>query len=429
MPATITSSLYEADNSTVVVADLTGSFDRSWQDPINDSGTGQLTVQLSDPHAAQLTPGRIVRFNVDGTPRFAMQIDSRRQLSVTTPEDPDRVVSVEGAGHVTQWSQGIVLPENLVFPPYNENRYFNWASPDLDDSAWIDPTVGYPVVDFVNNRYDPPPGWPDPFASWYWSRDTTLAAPLGSSYFRMPFTLDDPTTLVVFVTADDGFDLWVDGTFLMSGEPDPGASWEHTYRAAVRLFAGDHVIAVRGTNYQRDFDFLNIAGIAVTAFGLDTTTGYLNTDSFLFHTGVDPLDEPNQYPWVCVDYPDPVPGFTAGRIIRVLLEENQALGALADWTLSFTDTLDTNGDAWPDIAETPLRVGMNLYDVLRQLAEAHIDFWASPDSLTLEATIKGQRGDFHTTPGSPPVLATVGTPGTPGGHQPNLTGLSHEQLR
>lgn len=84
-------------------------------------------------------------------------------------------------------------------------------------------------------------------------------------------------------------------------------------------------------------------------------------------------------------YPAPTPG----RILRALLEEAQARGALTGWTLSCTDAADSAGQAWPVNQAFTFRVGQNLADVLRQMADTSIEYRAQPAGLRLDVYRKG----------------------------------------
>jgi hypothetical protein len=95
---------------------------------------------------------------------------------------------------------------------------------------------------------------------------------------------------------------------------------------------------------------------------------------------------------LCDAYPTSPPGFTPGAIIRILLEEAQARGALADVTLGFTDSVDSASASWPVSPDVVFRVGLDGLSMLRQLAETYVDALMAPDALRLDAWGYGTKG-------------------------------------
>ena len=77
---------------------------------------------------------------------------------------------------------------------------------------------------------------------------------------------------------------------------------------------------------------------------------FLQYENVKFRTGSDTAggDPMLGGDWLCTyrNVGDPEPGFTPGRAFRILFEQAQSYGFFADWTLNFTDTVDSNGDAW-----------------------------------------------------------------------------------
>jgi hypothetical protein len=138
-----------------------------------------------------------------------------------------------------------------------------------------------------------------------------------------------------------------------------------------------------GENFDR-LASTNTAGLIVDLYTLDDNG---NDDELVLRSNRD---------WRCVHYPETLPGFTAGHIIRLLLEQAQADGELLGWTLLFDDINDANGNPWPVGQQITLPMGLDLLSVLRQLATTHIDFRMDQASRRLIATRIGELGS--TTP-------------------------------
>jgi len=94
-----------------------------------------------------------------------------------------------------------------------------------------------------------------------------------------------------------------------------------------------------------------------------------------------------------------VPGMTIGQILRILLEEAQARGALQGVTWTFTDSQDSSGASWTAgdqsngvyTINVALDIGTNYSDVVRTFVEQWIDVSMSP-SLGFTVYNKGGLG-------------------------------------
>ena len=80
---------------------------------------------------------------------------------------------------------------------------------------------------------------------WIWHREA--AGDGGNAaetrYFRKPFAVKEPSRLVVEVTADDSYMLYLDGNPVAEG-----ADWHLTHRHETKLAIGAHVLAARASN-------------------------------------------------------------------------------------------------------------------------------------------------------------------------------------
>ncbi len=95
---------------------------------------------------------------------------------------------------------------------------------------------------------------------------------------------------------------------------------------------------------------------------------------------------------------------SAGSILRTLVLEAQARGALAGFTLSFTASVDSNGDAYTDTLNIEEQVGATISQVAANLQELICDVWVDPD---LTINVVNHRGDDLTV-GVNPVTLRVG---------------------
>lgn len=98
---------------------------------------------------------------------------------------------------------------------------------------------------------------------------------------------------------------------------------------------------------------------------------------------------------------DTVFSATAGVIVRTLMQQAQARGALSDVTFaSFSNTLDSNGASWALTAKVSLSPGRNLADILSTtLAAAGLCEWEITAGRELRLYNAGTRGVDRSIPG------------------------------
>ncbi len=139
---------------------------------------------------------------------------------------------------LTLASDGEVSP---VVSNIRIDNIVSWTEPSYADASWsLAYNNGtYGISPFGSN----PSGWPDSSACWIWDRASTSSALAGDVYFRKRFTLAEPKWVTVAFACDDKAELYVDGQYLLGN-----ANWKSTFANTVYLLAGDHVIAIKGTN-------------------------------------------------------------------------------------------------------------------------------------------------------------------------------------
>lgn len=382
----ITAELYESDNVTKV-RDLNADFHREFQDLPSRAGSHTVSVDVDD--AAQLADcsfGRLVRYSIDGYLAWTGRIEEPDITTIAEDEEIEEIALIAGRGYAAEWDDCRVYPPLGVDGlPTTQTRYFGFMDPNYDSNGWANAVSVRPVRD-SQGRYHPPKNWPFHEGDhWIWSRGPALTQPLGSSYFVHWFLVADECTAVAAITADDGFDFWLDGSpIFIDTEPAPAETWRDTYSAGVRLTPGWHYIAIRAENYHRDFpdQFLNIAGVVCNVWKVDPSTGL---PSIL-------LTQTSGTGWKCVDYPAQAPGMTAGHILTILWNEERVRSGspLADWTLDFDPWTDSAGNPWPTLPLVSFACGTtSLLQVLEKLSEAFIDWRVMPGQKRLQMWVKG----------------------------------------
>ena len=364
------------------------AFGKRWQQTVSDVGSGQVQLVNDDPNLAAITYGDFVRFDLDGTARFLMLVEAIDTVAIAPAEEVDEVTTITGRGSLAQWEQAIVLPPNGVEgQPYTETRVFDWGAAELDidvvttnwDAAVELTQVGQgsegePPPSFPVRWLQYPLGWSDPTGYWVWSQAAGAgpAMPAGTSYFARDVNITTAGYYAVYMAADNRYTCKIDGVLIDTFDDESSQEgYQFTRRADLFLTAGVHRVAMKVTNDSG----MELAGFVWALWSVDSER---NDDTLILRADTT---------WSAIGYPAVAPGFTAGHVIRVLLEEAQANGALTDWVLDFTDTLDSDGNPWPVDMAFSFRVGMDLLSVLRQLGSSDIDFIADPASLTLHAYV------------------------------------------
>lgn len=347
----------------VLVDTLALSLRRGWQHPHNDVGSGHATLPYGDPAIALVDFDHVLRFFVDGVARFSALVATKKLSTVAPGEEASQTVELHGPGTLAVWDEAVVWPElGLDSARFSDVRLFNFANPSLVDTAWTAAVVT------AASHFGGPDGWPDATASWIWDQDSSVSVPVGDVYFRKTFNAASAQNVDISAAADDAYELWLDGVRILEDGFDVGYLGQMK-RIRVALDAGSHVLAARARNGAVK------AGLRVSVQTLDAAGAPVAT---LVKTDAT---------WKTLGYPADPPGFTVGRVIRLLLAEAQARGALTDVAVGFTDTLDSDGVAWTSTPDISLDVGRSYLAVLLQFAEAHCDIAMRAASLTLDAWV------------------------------------------
>lgn len=304
------------------------------------------------------------------------------------------------------WEDMVVYPElgaGQVLE--NDTRLFNFSSKHFDDSAWgaaVQSEQG--TGDAGGSRYAAPANLPPEMevAWWIWSEasPTTGSVAAGDAYFRKSYTTTGELVRI-YITADNAHELYLDGELVEVDDVlrGGGVGWGGLKQVDRWLSSGTHVFAIKGTN---------VAGVAPNPAGVLMAAFQLTSNGMT----LGPLRVQTDNTWKALGYPASVPGLTPGKVLRHLLEEAQARGAMTGVTLGFTDAVDTAGAAWATTPDIGFPVGLDGLSVLRQLSESYIDCAMAPGSLRLDAWSHGTRGA---------AKAVTLTPGV------NLTELRNEE--
>ena len=393
MAAEITARVYDGANPATFIAHLPDAIAHTWTHQLNDSGSGSLKVHEQDDvfaaHPNVLAYTNIVRLAIDGVDRFAFTIENREFALAAPQERAGRWWTVSGRGILALLEDAIVFSEFPIEGSTIRQRFFDWTAAAYDDSTWGD-------TYYIDHQY--PQGWPaESSAVPIWAESavadpdmsggSSTQNPAGTCLFRKTFTMPATHDVSIFFSSDDSGKVWFDGEQILETSGNG-----QIVRFDRLLGAGVHQIAVEATNLAfnggegRGPGMILMSVLQHLAGGNQFGTDYAYTLPQLY--GGD---------WVALDYPTPpLPGMPIGQILRLLIEEAQARGALNGITLSFSDALDTNGSAWADEPDIALDIGTSLLDVVRTFVEQFIDVEMTT-ALELDVYAKGTLGTDKTS--------------------------------
>lgn len=379
---------------------------------LNEPGDCSMSVPLARTTDVPLVVlNRRALVKVDGAARHAGRIKPQSR-EIITKAGASRWFTFNAPGMLSEWGDATVLPPfGPDVTPSTSQRVFNWACPEIDDATWGTDWTDVAAITGIDGR---PWANPDALSRRIW------AASGDKVYARRRLSVT-AGRIYPFFTASSGWHRqWVGGVAPVEGEKSPMPSDEFSRRSVPKFSAtGDVVFGIESERLDGSTTpWLNGVVYELTS----VVSGELTTSTFLSHTGLIP-STPDHDPWKVSTTPT---GPTPGRIIRALLEEAQALSLLTGWTLDFDDDVDSNGNAWDAVTEVVLDVGMTLLDALTRMAETEIDVAAPSDGTrVLSAYRWRERGDFHTSPATPPKLCGERF-GTVSGRNGNIVELSHE---
>jgi hypothetical protein len=406
----LSAKVYRRAAPSTLIATLDESFARTFQDELSNTGSGSLSMLNDDPDLASVQLGDLIRFTVEGTAAWTMLAREIERVTLDAGDDNAKITTVSGPGHLATTDEAVIYPAlGLGARPIEEDRVFNWTSPDFDDAGWG--TANVIATQNVASIYYtglPDADWPDGSAQWIWGTGDQEIAEPGHCYFRKFFTVGAGIyKLVVFLVGDAQADLFIDGARLITTTFTTGNPTE-TRTATVDVTPGTHLFAIDGLNDpDPEGDGLqNPGAVLLTCYASNTLgdvgTHVVRTDST----------------WKLANYPPAPPGMTPGEALRIVIDEAQARGALSGVTLAFTDDVDSDGVPWPVSADIATKIGGTVLDFIRELAGTYIDVWMAPASLTLHAWVKGGRGSTKAV-----TYAATTNPATS-----NLSSLTHLEV-
>jgi hypothetical protein len=251
-------AVYDPTNTTFL-GELVTPSNAQFVDEYNTPGYGTVKVLLDSPDPALLARDNVVRVIYEGATRFAWFVEKLdRALSDGTNQ---RSLTASGRGLLAWLEDAVVYPQGGLKETSADERPFNYAA---EDGPWKT-SVTWSAPQGVQWRNDTTPraglpaDWPDNRARWIWSTDpNSETVPEGTvNYFRSTFTLSGSTRIRFFATADNYFDMYLNGSLVMSSNrfSENAPTFAQRVAYTTRLNKGTHTIGVRvrnGKRWERD---------------------------------------------------------------------------------------------------------------------------------------------------------------------------------
>ena len=374
------------DNIGTVVTTLEQSFSRSFNDEVNDTGSGTLSLANTDSDNSLLPLDAMVTFKVYGTRAYSMLIESKNRINFDEDEESAQLTAYTGRGHGSIFERAVMYPSRgTEVEPIESVRTFNWSTPSTvyDDSGW-----GYAsqITNVLYAQYIWPSlalgvpfaeGWIDLTTGVIWASSATVnGAPAGFCYFRKELFILVSGNYYIQGACDNDGEIWIDGQkiFTISG-------FVSMFNSRLYLTAGWHTVAARCVNMENGIYGPGPAGLI---FALYTTDGQGDPLTVIAHTDAS---------WLIVAYPAKPPGMYVGKVLHTVYDEAVARGVenFSDISLMFTPTLDSAGKAWPETVDISTNIGRTYLEFLTELSSTYIDWWMKPGTLELYAWNKGTR--------------------------------------
>lgn len=360
---TVGAVVYAASNTGAAIAstDVTdsagthGLLDAAVSDPLNRDTEIAIEVHREHPSASAFTVGRVVRIQDDAGEVTKFEIESVDDR-IVADDGASETVKVSGRTLLAQWRRSKMRPH--VSGMDSDVVAYNFAYPGLSTSSWTDAVVH---VDRTSFGFQRPLAWADPYTDGVWDATNSV----GTIFGRRQFTLGSAANVVGYVSADDGFSVWLDGVRFgrkFSSVKDREPIYWRPYRAfMVRLEAGTHTYAIEANNSS---------GTGTVWASVWPTDGKsLGSAGPILLTGPSSVTTEPVGTWKWRSYPATRPAPPCTQIIHDFLTRAQADSGMSGWTLGFTASADSAG-ATPPAYEWSIERSKTGYDMLMSLVEA-----------------------------------------------------------
>lgn len=371
----------------------------TFQEPLNEVGSGSLTISLSDPllevYPTLFDWKNIVKVWMGNKCVHGFKIKRKRTTLVGSGEVAERLRTVSGPSVMNLLDDFIVRHDGLMTDKSLDVRNFGWMAMNgewHDPSVWNGPYNVSPQSDPPSDLNQPPEDrakwhqpdqWPDPTSDWIWishnpdkNEGNFNPPPLkGKRYFRKSFEVANGSVNArLYATADEVYRIYLDGELVLEGDGKE-TGYTEMQKVKLKLRQGTHTIAVfsrsRGQSSGTDAaDAFMMSLMKINTKGKPT--------SVILNSGEG---------WN-TSYQRPVPTWNKAYVMRAVVREAKDRGVTSAnmLTFDFTGEVDSHGNAWTDRYSEEIGIGTSGLGVQALLSEAGgFDVWVDPEDFKLKA--------------------------------------------
>jgi hypothetical protein len=379
---------------------LGDAFGKKFQDQINEVGSGSVVLLNDDPQLPLLNANRALTFSLAGRSMYSILVETDDMTQVAEGEEAAQETVFAGRGNIALLQDAVVYPSRGVgVLPIEEDRVFNWTAPFpvYDDSGWrrakqlmtvAQAQTDWPYLPFAE-------GWPDPATTGVITPSMGLVdyAPVGTWYLRKTFTLAEGGFYLLYVSADNAGELFLDGQKVV----DIGG-FTGLFSYFIEMTAGTHTMAAWVWNAPQVVP----PALSVTDSNPTSLIFALYTANPAGVAGTRVLVSDST--WKIVEYPPHPPGMTPGEVVLHLAYEAMGRGCFPNLNWTFDRYVDSSGTPWPEVTNIGTKVGTDYLTFLsKELAPTYVDFRMAPSAPVLSLWNRGGLGGPRPVTYHPPT--------------------------
>lgn len=376
---------FSSVKATIDPADESRVWGPKFRHPYRGAGSGSFFLQNDDADIDNIDYGDLVIVEKDGTPVFGWIVKDKLRHSVAKAAaagvpSGEKFTEISGPGLKAFGIRSVVRPKNGGrFQPKEQVRPFDWTAVEFDFSTW---TAAEQIkrVDETSAHWQGFPQFvPDPTIYWIGEDGAVdTDADVGVRLLRAPsFTIENDDTLAsIFGWIDNEGIYYLNGVEIMRVP-----TFEECRYIDLVLPAGEYFLSGFGRNLEP-----TVVGANPFAFGFGV---YIRGSDGSFAERLLVSDSSSKI----LALPSTTPGLPLGAPLRILREENQALGEIPGIGLDFTDTTATNGATFPTATDASAVVKESVTDYLLSIEDALADVEVDPATFKIQLFYpRGSRG-------------------------------------
>jgi len=399
--------VYDGASPSTMLATIENARDVGFGTQLSEAGAGRFTLNRHDPKATAeiLADGNLVKIKVGGVYRFAYWIEEPEQVDVSMAEQSGEDRKLPGRGALAGLERARVYPP--IWPTAagifrSATVHGNGAGATYLDvpkpAGAIASDIAIVVMTSAILR-------PSSQAGWARIRDTANGSIRQTTFMRR-LGADEPPTwrftwtvataaigqAVVLANATADVTQYAIAEAVGTGTAIKLPSVNVGVVDGVLLSFAAAAAATFITPPAGWYERSDYAGIGMTAEIATFTTPPVGDSGDQYATSGSNVD------WIGMQLFIPSTGSTEavfagstfGGILKTLIDQAQARGALPWLTYDFSGTVDSGNQPWPDTFELTFHIGTSLLDVWRHLVSLGLEGGMTPE-LKLRAFVDASR--------------------------------------